>query len=140
MRKFSANLFLLPFVVRSNRTIKKVDDLGYAELGYHRAAVNHTTREVQTPKIDALVASGVRLERHYVHKFCSPTRSAIQSGRAPIHVNVINADPTVHNPQDPVGGYAGIPRNMTGMAAVLRRGGYATHFVGKWDAGEPVRE
>ena len=49
-----------------------------------------------------------------VHKFCSPTRCAIQTGRAPVHVNVINADPSVHNPADPVGGYAGIPRNMTG--------------------------
>jgi hypothetical protein len=34
-----------------------------------------------------------------------------------VHVNVINADPGVHNPADTVGGYAGIPRNMTGIAS-----------------------
>ena len=29
-----------------------------------------------------------------------------------------------------------LPRNITGIAEVLRDGaGYATHFVGKWDAG-----
>jgi arylsulfatase A-like enzyme len=29
----------------------------------------------------------------------------------------------------------GIPRNMTGMATKLASAGYATHMVGKWDAG-----
>ena len=43
--------------------------------------------KVQTPSIDSLVADGIKMERHYVHKFCSPTRCAIQSGRAPIHVS-----------------------------------------------------
>ena len=109
-----------------------VDDLGHAELGYNR---QQKTDEVQTPHIDDLVSEGVRLDRHYVHKFCSPTRCAIQSGRAPIHVNVINAPPEVHNPADPVGGYQGIARNMTGIAAVMRGAGYKTHFAGKWDAG-----
>jgi len=28
-----------------------------------------------------------------------------------------------------------IPRNMTGLGTVLQEGGYATHHVGKWDAG-----
>ena len=113
-----------------------VDDLGRAELGYQRKLTpTGPTHEVQTPEIDALVAQGVRLDRHYVHKFCSPTRSAIQSGRAPIHVNTINAAPDVANPEDPVAGYAGIARNMTGIAEVMRRAGYRTHFAGKWDAG-----
>merc|ERR1712232_148713 len=35
----------------------------------------------------------------------------------------------------PVSGFAGIPRNMTGMAEHLKAAGYATHQVGKWDAG-----
>lgn len=29
----------------------------------------------------------------------------------------------------------GIPRNMTAIAAVLKRANYATHQLGKWDAG-----
>lgn len=52
-----------------------------------------------------------------------------------MHVNDRNAEPVVHNPADPIGGYAGIPRNMTGVAELMRRGGYKTHFTGKWDAG-----
>ena len=78
-----------------------VDDLGHAELGYHRPA---GYKEVITPNIDQLVSQGAALDRFYVHKFCSPTRCAIQTGRAPIHVNVINAAPEVYNASDPVSG------------------------------------
>merc|ERR1712072_1330056 len=47
----------------------------------------------------------------------------------------MNLDMTAFNPADPVSGFAGIPRNMTGMAEHMKRGGYATHQTGKWDAG-----
>lgn len=130
------------------------DDLGWAELGYHRAA-NDT--DARTPRIDAIVAhEALRLERFCacsnsrvssfisaepvdrscadVHKICSPTRCALQVGRSPVYVNVQNVVPEVHNPDDPIGGYQGIPVNMTGMAEHMRSAGYSTHFVGKWDA------
>ena len=57
-----------------------VDDWGHADVGYHR---NPGFNETVTPNIDALVASGVQLDQHYVHKYCSPTRSSLQSGRLP---------------------------------------------------------
>lgn len=109
-----------------------MDDLGHAELGFHRPS---GWKEVVTPEIDQLVRTGAQLDRFYVHKFCSPTRCAIQTGRAPIHVNVINAAPEVHNASDPVAGFAGIPRNMTGIAEIMRSAGYSTHYAGKWDTG-----
>jgi arylsulfatase I/J len=70
-----------------------------------------------------------------VHKYCSPTRSSIQSGRLPYHVNVLNDDMGIWNPQDPVSGFAGVPRNMTTIAMHLSAAGYSTHMAGKWDAG-----
>lgn len=109
-----------------------VDDLGRSEVGFNRA---QKTKEVVTPNLDSLASEGIVLDRYYVHKFCSPTRCAIQSGRAPIHVNVVNAQPDLVNTGDPVSGFAGIPRNMTGMAEVMRSAGYSTHMIGKWDAG-----
>ena len=111
-----------------------VDDWGWGDVGYHRRNVSGPD-DILTPNFDSLVRSGFELDRNYVHKFCSPTRSSIQTGRLPVHVNLVNADPTVSNPGDPVSGWAGIPRNMTGIAAVLKRAGYRTHLVGKWDCG-----
>ena len=66
-----------------------------------------------------------------MYKYCSPTRSAIQSGRNPIHVNPVNANPGIANPADPVGGFAGIPRNITGIATKLAAAGYHTAMYGK---------
>ena len=90
---------------------------------------------VQTPRIDGLVKQGIELNRHYTFKFCSPSRSAFQSGRNPIHVNVLNVEPSYINTNDPVSGFAGIPRNMTGIAEKMKQGGYKTHMIGKWDVG-----
>ena len=109
-----------------------VDDWGWANVGYHR---NESNKEVVTPNIDALVKDGLELDQHYVYKFCSPSRSCLISGRLPIHVNDQNAAPNIHNPDDKEAGFAGIPRDMTGIAEKLKSAGYVTHQVGKWDAG-----
>ena len=75
------------------------------------------------------------MDRQYVYKYCSPTRSGIQSGRHPFHVNPLNAAPDIHNPLDPVSGFAAIPRNMTGIGTKMSAAGYKTFMAGKWDAG-----
>ena len=62
-----------------------VDDWGWANVGYHRDP--SSTHEVDTPNIDSLVKEGLELDQHYVYRFCSPSRSALISGRLPIHVN-----------------------------------------------------
>eukprot|EP00434_Breviolum_minutum_P013270 symbB.v1.2.011690.t1/scaffold787.1/size162597/1 len=78
------------------------DDLGWSEVGYHRDPADH---DVQTPNIDSLARSGIELDRFYSFQFCSPARSAIQTGRNPVHVNVQNVPPEYVNPHDPQGGY-----------------------------------
>ena len=65
------------------------DDFGWANFGIH-AKGQPNENEVQTPRLDALAASGILLDRHYVFRFCSPSRSAFISGRNPIHVNLFN--------------------------------------------------
>jgi arylsulfatase A-like enzyme len=62
---------------------------------------------------------------------CSPSRSALHTGRNPLHVNVLNSWLDIHNEADPVGGYQGVPLNMSFLPQKLKEAGYATHFVGK---------
>jgi len=101
-----------------------LDDYGWADASWHRP---EGYKDVQTPNMDGLLKEGVELDRHYVFKFCSPSRSAIQSGRNPIHVNAINIDVTYPG--------MGVAKEMTGMAEHMVKGGYQTAMVGKWDAG-----
>ena len=124
-----------------------VDDWGWSNVGFHRQNISAggssgsvSSDDVVTPNFDALVRNGLELDRNYVHKFCSPTRSSIQSGRLPVHVNLVNADPQISNAKDPISGWAGIPRNMTTIAQLLKRAGYRTHLVGKWDCGMATPE
>jgi len=105
-----------------------LDDFGWADAGWHRSP-GYT--DIQTPQMNALVAEGVELDRLYVFQFCSPSRCAMQSGRNPIHVNTVNGAPDLLNPKDLVSGYAGIPRNMTGIAEHMVLAGYETHMYGK---------
>ena len=99
-------------------------------MGFRRAAnaaaspddplLAQAAAEIHTPSVDALVADGILLDRHYGAPICSPSRCALQTGRLPVHVNTANSDPGISNPADPVSGFQGIPRNMTGVAAQLK--------------------
>ncbi|KAA0197314.1 hypothetical protein HAZT_HAZT002401 [Hyalella azteca] len=53
-----------------------VDDLGYNDVSWHNPAV-------KMPNIASLAAEGVTLEQSYVLPVCTPTRSAILTGRYP---------------------------------------------------------
>jgi arylsulfatase I/J len=100
------------------------DDLGWGNVGYH----NPNSSEIWTPNIDELARSGLILDRHYVHYVCCPSRTSFQSGRLPVHVNIVNCNPPTH-PQ------SGIPQNMTAIGTKMQQAGFQTHIVGKWHAG-----
>lgn len=106
-----------------------VDDLGFAGPSFNRRRYGQAVipPEQNTPSMDAAAGAGVILDRHYVYRFCSPSRSSFLSGRLPIHVQQQNILPTAPS--------AGIPRDMTVLAEKLRGAGYTSHMVGKWDAG-----
>jgi arylsulfatase B len=101
------------------------DDFGWADAGWHRPPGE---LETPTPRLSALVKEGIELDRLYVHQACTPSRSALLSGRLPVHVQMTLDNPEKQN--------SGLPRNMTTIGTKLASAGYVTHVVGKWDAGE----
>eukprot|EP00928_Gymnodinium_smaydae_P005003 TRINITY_DN1171_c0_g4_i1.p1 TRINITY_DN1171_c0_g4~~TRINITY_DN1171_c0_g4_i1.p1 ORF type:complete len:696 (-),score=92.99 TRINITY_DN1171_c0_g4_i1:159-2246(-) len=116
------------------------DDMGWANIGYHRrgaatAEERQGKLEVQTPTIDSLADDGIVLDRHYSYRICGPARAALLSGRLGPHVLNKNVAVTAINKDDPVSGFSGIPRNMTGLGMKMKAGGYKTYYTGKWDAG-----
>ena len=105
------------------------DDLGWNQVGYQ------SDGHVSTPHIDALAGSGVRLKRMYAHFICSPSRSALQTGRAPHRANLENYAAFEYLPGGGEWAYPGAPPLYEGLGSVMRRGGYTTHMLGKWHAG-----
>ena len=87
------------------------DDFGWSNAGWH---TNDT--QVRTPTLNKMVSEGLELDRMYVYKYCSPTRSSILSGRLPIHV-------TQYCNYESVPG-AGIPIGMTLISEKLQHAGY----------------
>ena len=85
-----------------------VDDVGHFNFGWRG------NKEARTPHIDSLVAQGLILERQYVFKYCSPTRSSFLSGRLPVHVNTANRGPS---------DAAGVHIGMSTIADVLSGAG-----------------
>ena len=108
------------------------DDLGWRYVDWHRTDLKNQSL---TPNLHSLLKNGIELDRLYSFKYCSPSRSAIQTGRNPISVNVQNVVPEVSNSHDKIGGWQGIPTEMTGIATILQRANYSTNIVGKWDVG-----
>ena len=70
--------------------------LGFCRLGFHR---DPSSKEVQTPVLDSPAASGLILNWFYAFKYWSPSRTAFQTGRNPIHVNVANPSSSIRNPE-----------------------------------------
>ena len=76
---FLALLLIIPFTTAASpKAIVFVlaDDLGYNEFSFRNG-----TRGLQTPHIDALAAGGVRLSSYYTNPLCSPSRSALMTGK-----------------------------------------------------------
>ena len=109
-----------PEATPPNIILIMVDDLGSADLGCYGSTA------IQTPHIDRLAASGVKLTQAYSgNTVCAPARSTLMTG--------------LHSGHTAVRGNTGgipLPEGTQTMAKIFKAAGYATGGFGKWGLGE----
>ena len=105
---------------RPNIILVITDDQGYGDVGAHGNSM------IQTPNLNALHEESVRLTDFHVDPTCSPTRSALITGRYSSRTGVWHT----------IMGRSIVHRDETTFANVLADAGYATGFFGKWHLGD----
>jgi arylsulfatase A-like enzyme len=100
------------------------DNLGYGELGAYGGGA---TRGAPTPRLDRLASEGLRLTNMNMEAQCTPSRSALLTGRYAIRSGTHSV---------PFGGVAdGLTQWEVTIAESLSAAGYATALYGKWHLG-----
>ncbi len=101
-----------------------VDDLGHA-------GVQANNPHVRGPHVDALRAEGLSLQRHYVYKYCSPTRGALLTARYPWRLGSMRSNFIPWSRPD------GLDLRFTLLPAHLKaaRPDTRAHHTGKWHLG-----
>jgi arylsulfatase A-like enzyme len=107
---------------RPNIVLMMADDLAWGETGYN----GHP--HVQTPVLDEMARTGLRLDRFYAASpVCSPTRASVMTGR---HANRSGAFAP---------NFSTRPEEIT-IAQILRMAGFRTGHFGKWHLGAVKQE
>jgi len=97
------------------------DDLGWNDVSWNN-------KEMVTPRMEAMAAGGVRLEKSYVHSKCSPSRAALLTGRYAWRMGLQRGAIERYLP-------TGLNTSIKILPQYLKEAGYSTHLVGKWHLG-----
>ena len=110
---------------KPNIVLILTDNLGYGELGSYGGGI---TRGAPTPRLDDLAREGTRLTNFNVEPSCTPSRSALMTGRHPLRSGTYSV------PLD--GRPYGLVQWEVTIAKLLSQQGYATAHYGKWHLGD----
>jgi arylsulfatase A-like enzyme len=111
---------------RPNILFFHVDNLGFGELSCYSGG---PFRGVTTSRIDAFAQQGFRLTNYCPESQCTPTRSALLTGRHAVRSGTHSV------PLGAPGGWGLVAWEKT-IAELLSAGGYASAAYGKWHVGE----
>jgi len=103
-----------------NVVLVLTDDQGYGDLSCHGNPV------LKTPHLDQLHSQSVRLTNFHVDPTCSPTRSALLTGRYSSRTGVWHT----------IMGRSILRKDETTLANVFADNGYRTGLFGKWHLGD----
>ena len=121
---FGRPLYAQAQQTRPNIVFILMDNLGYGEVGCYGGG---EIRGAPTPRIDKLATEGTRLTNFNVEAQCTPSRSAIMTGRFSIRSGT-------HSVPLP-GAPDGLTQWEVTIAETLSAAGYATAAFGKWHLG-----
>lgn len=92
------------------------------DFGYECVAANGG-ESYSTPNLDKLAATGVRFTRCHVQPLCTPTRIMLMTGMS-----------NARNYTD----FGVLEKSQTTFGHIMKKAGYATCIVGKWQLGRDV--
>ena len=111
---------------KPNIVLVLMDNFGYGEIGVYGGGV---LRGAPTPNIDSIAAEGFQLTNYNVEAECTPSRSALMTGRYGIRTRQRQEGP-------PRGVWYGITKWEITLAEMLTDQGYTTGIFGKWHLGD----
>ena len=110
---------------KPNIVLMLSDNLGYGELGCYGGGI---IRGAPTPNLDQLANEGIRFTNFNVESECTPSRSALMTGRYAVRSGTTRAVPIQGLPQ-------GMAEWEITLAEILKDQGYQTAMYGKWHLG-----
>lgn len=109
---------------KPNVVLMLADNLGYGELGCYGGGI---LRGAPTPRLDRLASEGLRLLNFNVEAQCTPSRSALMTGRFAMRSGTMRVNRG--------GALYGLTQWEITLAELLASQGYTTGHFGKWHLG-----
>lgn len=123
-----------PVAKKMNVVLVLADDFGWTDLACYGSKL------YETPNIDQLAKDGMKFTQNYsACTVCSPTRSAIMTGKYPARTHITDWIPgqMPENPKLIVPDWTKyLPLEETTIANDFHKAGYATASIGKWHLGK----
>lgn len=112
---------------RPNIVFILVDDLGHADVGFNGSTY------YETPHLDGLAATGLALDHAYMYPTCSPSRTALFTGKQSFRTGVYTV-PVLEkgSEQENIFSRWTVPSEHRGYSELLAEVGYQSIHLGKW--------